>query len=195
MRKIIIPFLLYFFIFPYLLEAQQSFFIEGKVIDKETKEALPAYVLEEEGGAGCTADNNGYFKLTFKREKIPKTLKLSVWLIGYKRKEIEAKTGEYLTVELELEPVQAHEIVVTADSIVSDGKSQKTVTMNKMDIYTTPGAAADPLYASHILPGVNSLPDASSMLIRGGAPDEVGYFFDGIKDEACPIRPMKSLIP
>jgi hypothetical protein len=52
-----------------------------------------------------------------------------------------------------------------------------------MDIYTTPGAAADALYASHILPGVNSLPDASSMLIRGGAPDEVGYFFDGVEVE------------
>ncbi len=183
MRKIIISVLLCFLLFPYLLEAQQSFFIEGKVIDKETKEALPAYVLEEEGGAGCTADSNGYFKLTIKRQKIPQTLKLSFWLIGYKRKEVEAKIGEYLTVELGLEPVQAHEIVVTADSIVSDGKSQKTVTMNKMDIYTTPGAAADPLYASHILPGVNSLPDASSMLIRGGAPDEVGYFFDGIEVE------------
>jgi hypothetical protein len=183
MRKIIISLLLCFLIFPYLLEAQQSFFIEGKVIDKETKEALPAYVLEEEGGAGCTADGNGYFKLTFKQQKVPQTLKLSVWLIGYKRKEIEARIGEYLTVELELAPIQAHEIVVTADSIVSDGKSQKTVTMNKMDIYTTPGAAADPLYASHILPGVNSLPDASSMLIRGGAPDEVGYFLDGIEVE------------
>jgi hypothetical protein len=183
MRKIIISVLLYFLIFPYLLEAQQSFFIEGKVIDKETKEPLPAYVLEEEEGAGSTADNNGYFKLTFRRQKIPQTLKLTAWLIGFRRKEIEAKIGEYLTIELELEPIQAHEIVVTADSIVSDGKSQKTVTMNKMDIYTTPGAAADPLYASHILPGVNSLPDASSMLIRGGAPDEVGYFFDGIEVE------------
>jgi hypothetical protein len=183
MRKIIIPFLFCFLIFPYLLQAQQSFFIEGKVSDKESKDPLPAYVLEEEGGAGCTADGSGYFKLTLKRQKIPQTLKLSVWLIGYKKKDIEAKIGEYLTVELELEPIQANEIVVTADSIVSDGKSQKTVTMNRMDIYTTPGAAADPLYASHILPGVNSLPDASSMLIRGGAPDEVGYFFDGIEVE------------
>jgi len=183
MRKIIISLLLCFLLFPYLLEAQQSFFIEGKVIDKESKESLPAYVLEEEEGAGCTADSKGYFKLSLTRQKIPQTLKLTVWLIGYKRKEIEAKIGEYLTIELELEPIQAHEVVVTADSIVSDGKSQKTVTMNKMDIYTTPGAAADPLYASHILPGVNSLPDASSLLIRGGAPDEVGYFFDGIEVE------------
>ena len=144
MRKTIFSVLLYFLIFPYLLEAQQSFFIEGKVIDKETKEPLPAYVLEEEGGAGCTADSNGYFKLTFKRQKIPQTLKLTVWLIGYRRKEIEAKIDEYLTVELELEPIQVHEIVVTADSIVSDGKSQKTVTMNKMDIYTTPGLPPTP---------------------------------------------------
>jgi len=70
---------------------------------------------------------------------------------------------------------------VTADSGVSDAKSQKTITLNKMDVYKLPGAAADPLYASHVLPGVNSPPDASSLLIRGGAPDEVGYYFEGIE--------------
>ena len=70
---------------------------------------------------------------------------------------------------------------VSADSVVTESKVTKTVTMDKMDVYTLPGTAADPVYASQIMPGVNSLPDSSTMLIRGGVPDEVGFFFDGIE--------------
>jgi len=167
--------------FAYHLQAQETFIIQGKVVDKETKEPLPAYLMLEEPETGCTADNSGYFKLSVELQKIPQKFKLQVWLIGYKKKEIEARLGEFLSIELELEPIPSHEIVVTADSVVSDERNLKTVTMNKMDVYTLPGTAADPVYTSHILPGVNSLPDASSLLIRGGAPDEVGYFFDGVE--------------
>jgi hypothetical protein len=162
-------------------EAQEIFSIEGKIFDKETKDPLPAYVMLEEGGMGSTADANGFFKLSVRLPKGSKTTKLTVWLIGYKKMRVEAKIGEFLSIALELEPMSAHEIVVSADSVVSDEKNKKTVTLNKMDIYTLPGTAADPVLASQVLPGVNALPDTSSLIIRGGAPDEVGYFFDGIE--------------
>ena len=172
-----------FLIFACNLIAQETPFIEGKIIDKETKDPLLAYVYIEGTQIGCTADYNGHFKLILKPLRNLQKVKILVWLIGYKKKEIEAKIGEYLAIELEIEPLSLHEIVVTADSVVSDEKSKKTVTLNKMDVYTLPGAAADPIYASHILPGVNSMPDASNILIRGGAPGEVAYFFDGIELE------------
>jgi len=178
-RRFFLLFLLLIFIST--LNAQDNPYIEGKIIDKDTKDPLPAYVTVKGTEIGCTADYNGYFKLSLTSIKPEEKVKLSVWLIGYKKKEVETKIGEYLSIELELEPLPSHEIVVTADSMVSDEKSQKTITMNKMDVYTLPGTAADPLYASQILPGVNSMPDASSMLIRGGAPEEVTYFFDGIE--------------
>lgn len=170
-------------LFACYLNAQETSIIEGKIIDKETKDPLPAYVTVEGTEIGSTADYEGYFKLNLKAMEAKQKIKLLVWLISYKKKEIEAKIGEYLFIELELEPLPSHEIVVTADSIVSDEKTKKTVTMSKMDVYTLPGTAADPVYASHILPGINSKPDASNMLIRGGAPDEVAYFFDGIEIE------------
>lgn len=163
--------------------AQEALFIEGKIIDKETKDPLPAYITVEGTEAGCTADYNGFFKLYIDSVEKNQKLKLLIWLIGYKKKKIDAKLGEFLSIELELEPLPSHEVVVTADSRVSDEKAQKTVTMSKMEVYTLPGTAADPVYASHILPGVNSMPDASNMLIRGGAPEEVAYFFDGIEVE------------
>ena len=161
--------------------AQEILVIEGKVFDRETKDPLPAYVMLQEAGTGVTADANGNFRLRAVLPKEARTTKLSIWLIGYKKKEVEAKVGEFLSIALDLEPIASHAVVVSADSIVSDVKSQRTVTLNKMDIYTLPGTAADPVHASQVLPGVNALPDTSSLIIRGGAPDEVGYFFDGIE--------------
>jgi len=160
---------------------QERAIIEGKVFDRETKEPLPAYVMLEETGAGITADANGYFKLHATLARDVKTVRLSVWLIGYKKRNLEAKIGEFLSIAMDLEPLAPHEVVVSADSVVSDDRNQKTVTLSKMDIYSIPGTAADPIHASQVLPGVNALPDTSSLIIRGGAPDEVGYFFDGIE--------------
>jgi len=167
--------------------AQGTLYIEGKIFDKETKEPLSAYVTIDETDIGCTADKNGYFKLDIgllESDKIKENeVSLTIWVIGYKKANIPVKIGEFVTIPLKLEPFLSYEVEVTADSIVSDEKSKKTVTMSKMDVYTIPGTAADPVTASRILPGVNAMPDSSSILIRGGAPDEVTYFFDGIEVE------------
>ena len=161
------------------LSGQEAGFIEGRVIDKDTRDPLPAYILAEDG-RGSSADNQGRFKLPI-RLRPGESQKITVWLVGFKKKELEVKSGDFLTVELEIEPLAVQEISVTADSVVSDDKNRKTVTLTKMDTYTLPGTAADPVYSSHVLPGVNSLPDSASLLVRGGAPDEVGYFLDGIE--------------
>ncbi len=161
------------------LTAGQNVVIEGRILDRETRDPLPAYVAIVDG-PGISADAAGRFRLSVPRPPSGK-IKLSVWLIGYQKKDIEAEPGKFLAVELDLEPAPAREISVTADSIVSDEKTQKTVTLTKMEVYTLPGTAADPVTAGHVLPGVNAPPDASSLLIRGGAPDEVAYVFDGIE--------------
>lgn len=165
----------------FYLNAQS--FISGRVIDKETKNPLPAYISIKDTDTGCSADYNGAFRLEIESVSNKETVKLVVYLIGYKKKEVVTKIGEELTIELELKPLPSHEVVVIADSMLSEEKSQKTVTLKKMDVYTLPGTAADPMYASKILPGVNSLPDSSSMLIRGGSPEEVAYYLDGIEIE------------
>ncbi len=151
--------------------------IKGKVVDKKTSKPLSAYVLIKETGEGKEADENGYFELNVEREEVT----LLIHMLGYKIKEMKVRKGEYLKVELEEEPLPAHEVVVTADARVSDERSQKTVTLTWLDVYRIPGSSADPLYAAQVLPGVNSIPDASSLIIRGGAPDEVGFYFDGIE--------------
>ncbi len=163
------------------LNAQSQIIIQGKVLDKETKDPLPAYILVKGRDIGSSADYDGTFKLVLESTSTHAPIILEVFQIGYKKKEVQAKIDGENLIELDLEPLPSHEVVVTADSLLSEDKSQKTVTLDKMDVYTLPGAAADPLYASQILPGVNSLPDSSSLLIRGGSSEEVAYYFDGIE--------------
>ena len=170
-----------FILFATLAYPQSPSTIQGKIIDKETKDPLPAYVKIEGTDKGRTAGYDGSFSLDISQLEQKRELKLIVFLIGYKKKTVVAVPGKFLTIELELEPFAAHEVIVSADSVVSDSRIKNTVAMDKMEVYTLPGTAADPLYASHVLPGVNSLPDSSTMLIRGGSPEEVGYYFDGIE--------------
>lgn len=163
------------------LFSQSALSIQGKVIDKDTKDPLPAYVSVKDMDIGSSADYDGTFKLKFEPADIQDPVVLEVFQLGYKKKEVKARAGDNLLIEMELEPLPPHEVLVTADSLVSEETVQTTVALNKMDIYTLPGTAADPVYSSRVLPGVNSLPDSSNMLIRGGSPDEVAYFFDGIE--------------
>ena len=178
--------LLFPFMFPLLITSNlfsQPQIIEGRVIDKETRDPLPAYISIKDTDTGTSADYDGTFKLALQSTYIGDIIILEIFQLGYENKEVSARVGEKILIELELEPLPSHEVLVTADSMVSEEKTQKTVTLKKMDVYTLPGTAADPVYASQILPGVNSLPDSSNMLIRGGDPKEVAYYFDGIEIE------------
>jgi hypothetical protein len=160
--------------------AQDPAWIAGRIFDKETNDPLPGYVLAEDG-RGVSADGLGRFRLAV-TAKAGAPVKISVLLIGYRTKELTARAGDAaLAIALELEPLPAREISVTADSGLTDAKNARTVKLDKMDVYSLPGTAADPILAAEVLPGVNALPDTSSLLIRGGAPDEVAYYFDGIE--------------
>jgi len=183
MRRLKYFLLLFFIVSTSSIFAQISLSIQGKIIDKKTKESLPAYVAVEGTDVGRTAAFDGTFKLDVPSIEPGQKIKLSVYLIGYKRTTVEVRPGEFIIIELEPVPLASHEVTVSADSVVSESKVKDTVAMDKMEVYKLPGTAADPVYASQILPGVNSLPDSSTMLIRGGAPEEVAFYFDGIEVE------------
>ncbi len=179
MRRELSRFFLYFlnFFLAVTLFFSEQWIIKGKIFDKNTKKPLPAYVMILETSEGIDASEDGSFEI----KTVVEECTLLVHMVGYKIKEIKVRKGDFLNILLEPEPISSHEVVVTADARVSEDRSQRTVTLSMLDVYRTPGAAADPAYAAQILPGVNSIPDASNLLIRGGAPDEVGYYLDGIE--------------
>jgi len=163
------------------LSAQSSLTIQGKVIDKYTGDPLPAFVSVKGIDNGSSADYDGTFTLILESTDLHGPVVLEIFQSGYRDQEAKIRLCEEILIEMEPENRPSHEVLVTADSLVSDEITQTTVALKKMDIYTLPGTAADPLFSSQVLPGVNSLPDSSSLLFRGGAPDEVAYYYDGIE--------------
>ncbi len=159
------------------LFSSEEWVLKGKVIDKNTKRPLPAYIMILESSEGTDAGEDGSFEIKTELQNFT----ILVHMVGYKVKEVKGKKGDFLKIELEPEPISTYEVTVTADARVSEDKSQRTVTLSMLDVYRTPGSAADPVNAAQILPGVNSIPDASNLLIRGGGSDEVGYYLDGIE--------------
>ena len=180
LKKFVLCTLSLFYFSLYLL-SQSPFIIQGKIIDKDTKEPLPAYVSITGTDFASSADYDGTFEFVLESTDIHDPMILEVFQLGYKRQEVEARLGEEMLIEMEAEPLASHDVLVTADSLFAEEITQTTVALKKMDIYTLPGTAADPLYSSQVLPGINSPPDSSSMLIRGGSSDEVAYYFDGIE--------------
>jgi len=159
--------------------AKQQVRISGRVVDKETKSPLIANVVVSGTGYGTVARSDGSFTLEFESDE--SEFELKVFLIGYKAEKVRAKSGDFIGVELEVKPIPLSEILVTPEASLGTESPEKTVTITKMEIYRTPGAAADPLYAVQLLPGFNSPPDASSILVQGGGPEETLYILDGIE--------------
>ncbi len=159
--------------------ATQQVQISGKVLDEENRAPLMANVVVSGTGKGTVAKPDGSFSLVFKSDSTE--FEVRVFLIGYEPKRLRAKSGDYLEILLKVQPIPLSEVVVTPEAIVGTDSPEKIVAINKIEIYRTPGAAADPLYAIQMLPGVNAPPDASSILIQGGAANEVLYLLDGIE--------------
>ena len=64
--------------------AQEKTVIEGRVLDKDTRDPLPAFVMIA-GGAGVSASGDGWFRLAVPAgQKEP--LVLVVYLLGYRKK-------------------------------------------------------------------------------------------------------------
>ena len=91
--------------------AQTSTTVNGKVIDKKTKEALPFVNVYFEGrNIGTITDNNGYYMITTKEA----TPQLSASFMGYYPQTKNVITGKKQTINFELSPenISLNEVIV-----------------------------------------------------------------------------------
>lgn len=121
-----------------LLFAQKT--MEGKVIDKETKEALRgASVLIRGSQTGTTTDASGHFKISIQDYK---QVVLLVSFIGYKTVEVKADEQKGL-IEIQMEPssLTGEEVVISAsrvsEKMISAPASVQKIQFN--DIQRMPG--------------------------------------------------------
>lgn len=123
------------------------------------------------GDAQVFTQADGRFRLPL---EAPATLHISA--PGMEAQTREARPGQALVVLLQ--PIAMATVEVTEGSSYTSQEGT-TSTLSRMDIYTTPGAAADVFQAAKGLPGVSNASEGAELFVRGGKPEEVGIFLNG----------------
>lgn len=183
-----------FFLFLFCAYAAQSQtgIIRGRVLDKNTQEAIiGANVLIEGTGTGAATDVNGYYKIP---NVAVGSFNLVASAIGYNsftRFNIILTSGNEQIINFELieTTTQLNEVVVTFDK----GKSASAADMitplsvqalTTEEIKSNPGGNFDISKVIQVLPGVAGSPSGNvrnDIIIRGGAPNENVFYLDGIE--------------
>lgn len=96
---------------------------------------------------------------------------------GMEAQEREIQRGELMLVALQPMTAQGMVEVIEGSGYGTEDTSHSAMT--RMEIYTTPGGAADVFQAAKTLPGVSNASEGAELFVRGGKPDEVGIFLNG----------------
>jgi hypothetical protein len=128
----------------------------------------------EAGTQHTRTDAKGRFKLEL---QAPGFVAVRISAPGMEPLVRQARPGEPLWAVLEPAPRQ-----ITVEVVEGSGYSSQegnTSTLSRLEIYTTPGAAADVMQAVKSLPGVSNTTEGAELYVRGGKPDEVGIWLNG----------------
>jgi hypothetical protein len=153
--------------------------LQGKVTDAEGALLCGANVWIKGSFDGASTKNDGtYSFMSVSQGK--QTLLVSY--IGYRQaeKEVDLQGGDLL-VDLVLEPEkkQVGDVVITAGTFEA-GDKKKSVTLQPLDIVTTPSAAGDLYGALTSLPGTTLVGEDGRLFVRGGDGYESKTFIDGL---------------
>jgi hypothetical protein len=166
--------------------------IRGRVVDKNTQEAIPgANVLIEGTTFGGATDIEGAYKIT----NIPAgSYKVTVSSIGYNsltKFNIILTSGNDQIIDFELTEAatELQEVVVKYDKAKSASAADMITPLSVQaltteEIKSNPGGNFDISRVIQALPGVAGSPSANvrnDIIIRGGAPNENVYYLDGIE--------------
>jgi len=151
---------------------QAALELSGVVLGPGGK-ALPGAQVEV-GNRQIQTDAKGRFTLPM---EAPGTVEVRISATGMDSQTRRAHPGEPLLVLLTPTPQGALVEVVEGSGYSSQEGS--TSTLSRMDIYTTPGAAADVMQAAKGLPGVSNASEGAELFVRGGRPEEVGIWLNG----------------
>jgi hypothetical protein len=153
--------------------------ISGKIVDEKIKPIPNANVFIDGSYDGATSDNQGDFSFTTTSEG-NQTLVISA--LSFEIKKIEIVTNKYQNQTLILKRIatELNEVLITAGTIESGGKSRVSV-LKPLDILTTAGNPGDIVSAFKTLPGTQIVGESGKLFVRGGEANETQTFIDGIR--------------
>lgn len=151
--------------------------VTGLVVDHDGKPVEYANVRVAALQRGAVTDAQGRFTI----ELPDGPALLEVVQIGYQRAQrmLAVAAGMApLRITLGEAPVPVAEVNVEASSFGKTGKSEGAV-VRRMDVYMTPGGAADIFQSLRALPGINAPAEGAALYVRGGDPRETVIRIDG----------------
>jgi len=153
--------------------------VKGSIADQRGNGVAYANVYLEGSYDGTTSDSAGYFEmLTYETgEQI-----LAVSCIGFELFSMELLLGPadtLLRISLKEKVSELNEVSITA-GVFSASDKKKSVTLNAMDISTTPSAVGDIYGAFATLPGSQKVGEEGMLFVRGGEASETKTYMDGM---------------
>lgn len=149
--------------------------IRGRVLDAHGEPLGYVNVFFNDGDfAGDVSNDQGLFEI---KSKVTGRRKLVASMIGYERIEltISVPSSDQVLLRLPEKAIDFKEIRIEASAYTGgEGK----VTLTKVDVYTTPGGAADVFQSLKALPGITQTDETAALPVRGGNPSEVGIFIN-----------------
>jgi len=151
--------------------------ISGKVVD-ENEIPLPyvnIYILNTL--IGTTSDLDG--KFSFSAELSSESI-LVASIIGYEKRNVILSKNEEainnLIIVMNCNTVELEEAVVIGSSFGTE--KAKGLVISNIDVYTTPGGAADLFQSIKTMPGITNVSESAELYVRGGNPNETVTMID-----------------
>lgn len=183
MKKII---LFIFFLSLTIATMAQNGKVRGRVLDKNTNEAVAfANVVIEGTAVGSVTDLDGRFTFTGLK---PGFIRLQASFVGYKKTlsaEFQVTNAKemYLEILMEQTGTELQEVTITVSPFMK--AIEAPISMQRIglsDIENNPGSNRDVSKVIQSFPGVGSLGNArNDILIRGGGPAENAYYLDDVE--------------
>lgn len=169
-----------------VVQAQDTGMVRGKIIDAQTREALPfVNVLVLGTNIGVTSDNQGEFVINASPLGY---VKLQASFIGYTTEVsddylVTIEKSPYIVFEMVFDSEQLDEVVVESKLFrkpVENPVSYQSIGI--AEIEKNPGGDRDILKVIQSFPGVASNPGfRNDIIIRGGSPSENKFYLDGVE--------------
>ena len=161
--------------------------LSGYVKDVKKEEPLIGVTVRLEGTeTGGVTDLNGFYKIT---NIEPQTYNITVSYVGYQsltKYNIVIRSGGNPDVNFDIKEVanELDGVVITSSPFRATEETPLSINrLSREEIATYPGGNNDIVKVAQSLPGVGASVGGfrNDLIIRGGAPNEVVYYLDGVE--------------
>ncbi len=153
--------------------------INGKIADEKGEPLVGANIMVKGTYDGAGTDANGDYSFV-SNEKGKQIIIISFVGFQLQEKEVEL-SGAKLVLDFKLKEIsnQIADVVISAGAFETSDR-KKSVTLQPLDILTTPSAAGDIYGALATLPGASMVGEDGRLFVRGGDGYESKTFIDGL---------------